>query len=42
MDWLRVTRRAWIGVALLTALMVVVIARAHYSGPDRPTRAIHQ
>jgi hypothetical protein len=41
MSGLTVTRRAWIGVALVTLLMVVAIvrAKAHFSQADRPAPA---
>jgi hypothetical protein len=44
MDRLTVTRRAWIGIALLTALVVVFIfqARAHSSGSHRPAQTIYR
>ena len=38
MNGLIITRRAWIGVAVVTALLIIAIAqtRSHFSGVDRP------
>jgi hypothetical protein len=44
MDRLTVSKRAWIGVVLLTALLVVAItqAKSHFSGAAQPVHAAQE